>query len=183
LLDEADRPAGPVVDRGVEHERLHPRRQQIEARRLVVMATIDLGGHVGREDAHVVGAGRAPEVARQGGLGDAELGRPAAIPGVVHVATLAPDHVVDHLLDGSGHGRTCAMGLLSYNTDRRRMKPPLRRRAECAGVSRPRRRGSWTAGSRGARWRGASVGTLPGPSDGRPWTWACPRTRPNGSAP
>ena len=104
LLDEADRPARPVIDRGVEQERLDAAGQEVEPGLAVVLAPIDLGGGAALEPAHVLGAGRAPEVAGERRLGDAELGRPAAILRVVDVATLAPDHVVDHLLDRSRHG-------------------------------------------------------------------------------
>jgi hypothetical protein len=107
-----------VIDRSVEHEGPDAGRQLVDPRPVEVLAAIDLAGGGAAEPAHVVGGGVAPEVTRQGRLGDAEVGRAAAILWVVHEAALAPDHVVDHLVDGWGHVHTRDEGTCSYITGR-----------------------------------------------------------------
>ena len=111
-----------MIDRGIQHERLNARRQLPDPRPLEVFAAIDLPRRGAAEPAHVGDAGGAPEMARQGRLGDAEVGRAAAIVRVVHEPAFAPDHVVDHPLDGWGHLRTRVEGFFSYTTDRSRCK-------------------------------------------------------------
>ena len=89
----------PHVDAGIEQLLGQPRHpalvNHVEARAGPVAEPIDRLGGLKREVPHrpfvTVGPGRL--------LGDAELGRAAAVGGVIDVTALAGDQVVEHTLD------------------------------------------------------------------------------------
>jgi hypothetical protein len=76
----------------VEHGEVEPGRKLIGQHRIPVEAAVDRGCLLLREVANVVDGSGAPPRPGQGFAGDAEIRRPAGIPGMPDESALVPQH-------------------------------------------------------------------------------------------